>query len=282
MTIDEMKERKRELGFTNAELARRSGVPLGTVNKLFGGQTRAPRRDTIIAIERVLRGSILDPEKIYSYLSHDDDVKPIMVRQSDPQYQTRTSPVKKVQGEFTLEDYLALPDDLRVELIDGTFYEMAAPHVVHQFIAIQIGYQMMDYVEKKHGRCKPVLSPVDVQLDKDNKTVVQPDVIILCDPDTKLEEGRVFGAPDFVAEILSPSTRKRDMTKKLSKYSEAGVRELWYIDPEKLRVITYDFEGGDYPVIYTFNDSVPVHVWNKQFSVDFTRVYDYVKDYLND
>ena len=71
-----------------------------------------------------------------------------------------TSPVKKRQGEFTLEDYLALPDDIRVELIDGYFYEMAAPHVVHQLIAGQIGRQMLNYIDQTKGSCKPISVPV--------------------------------------------------------------------------------------------------------------------------
>ena len=250
MTIQEMKQRKKELGYTNQDIARLSGVPFSTVAKLFSGAVSSPRRATILALESVLKaGSIASSEY-------------------------------KKQGEYTIEDYLALPEDVRVELIDGVFYDMAAPFVVHQFIATQIGYQLMSYVEEHKGPCKPVLSPVDVQLDRDDKTVVQPDVLIICNPELLIKNGRVFGEPDFVIEILSQSTRRKDMFLKLGKYREAGVREYWIIDPDKLFIAVYDLEHDEFPVYYTFSDMVPVKIWEEKFSVDFKAVYEYIKDYL--
>ena len=274
MTIKEMKARKKELGYTNSDLAELSGVPLSTINKLFSGATSSPRRSTLLALESVLAASdISSISTTYDFTTFDS-----MLNEPNTPYQTGTS--AKKQGEYTLEDYLALPDEQRVELIDGVFYDMAAPFVVHQFIAIQIGYQLMGYTEKTKGPCKPVLSPVDVQLDKDNKTVVQPDVLILCKPEILIKNGRVFGAPDFIIEILSKSTRRKDMTLKLYKYSNAGVREYWMIDPESLTIVVYDLEHETCPVLYNFKNQVPVLIWDKKFSVDFRQVYEYIKDYL--
>lgn len=282
MTIREMKARKKELGYTNKDLAELSGVPLGTIEKIFGNTTSAPRRSTILALESVLSG----PSKPKNRITYQTGEGGLMVKEAGVSYQSGTSAYKesgeKKQGEYTLEDYLALPDEQRVELIDGVFYDMAAPFVVHQFIATQIGHQLMGYTEKTKGPCKPVLSPVDVQLDKDNKTVVQPDVLILCKPEILIRNGRVFGAPDFIIEILSPSTRKKDLTLKLMKYANAGVREYWIIDPEKLTVLVYDLEHEAFPVFYDFNSKVPVGIWNGDFAVDFKAVYDYIKDYLED
>ncbi len=278
MTIDEMKQRKIELGMTNAELSGLSGVALGTINKIFSGATKAPRSENILAIESVLNRSSIARGTPYP----EPAGNALMLCEPAPAYQAGTSPVKKMPGEFTLEDYLALPDDVRVELIDGVFYDMAAPHATHQFIAIQIGYQLLGHVEKNHGPCKPVLSPIDVQIDKDDKTVVQPDVVLLCNPKSYLKNGRIFGAPDFVIEILSPSTRKRDMTLKLQKYSNAGVKELWYVDPKNLKILVYDLQNeAFFPKTYTFEDKVPVLIWNSEFSVDFNAVYEYAKDYLD-
>lgn len=270
MNIDDIKRRKIELGLTNESLAERSGVPIGTINKILSGATKAPRRETLLALESALAGS----------RSYDLKPMPLSLKEPEPAYAAGTNPKRKMPGEYTLDDYMALPDDIRVELIDGYFYDMVAPHFLHQMIAIQIGYQLMNYVEKKKGPCKPVLSPIDVQLDRDNKTVVQPDVIILCDPLTLVKNGRVFGAPDFVIEILSPSTRKKDLTLKLAKYSAAGVRELWYVDPGKQLILVYDLEHEELPVIYSFKDKVPVLIWNGDCSVDFNAVYDYIKDHL--
>jgi len=281
MTIEEMKQRKRELGLTNADLAERTGVPIGTLNKIFSGQTKSPRRETILALESALtcrRGS--SKQNLYSSVMQAEGA--YIVSEPEIKYMVGTNPTKKVPGEYTYEDYLALPDDVRVELIDGYFYEMAAPSFVHQLIASELFYQLKDFVNKNKGSCKPVISPLDVQLDEDDKTIVQPDVLVICDPKAKLKNGRIWGAPDLVIEILSPSTRRRDLTLKLSKYSEAGLRELWYVDTKGLRVMTYDLESEDlFPVLYTFNDSIPVHIWNNECLVDFTRVYEDIKDFLD-
>ena len=133
------------------------------------------------------------------------------------------SSFKKKQGEFTVEDYLTLPDDLRVELIDGYFFEMSAPLTPHQIIARDITLQLTNYIKANKGKCVPLMAPCDVQLDRDDKTMVQPDVLIVCDR-SKITKERIIGAPDFIVEVLSESTKKKDMTIKLNKYSDAGVK----------------------------------------------------------
>ena len=109
----------------------------------------------------------------------------------------------KKQGEYTLEDYYALPDDQRYELIDGVLYDMAAPAVTHQEIAFEIAVAL-----RNTGRC-------------------------------------IYGAPDMVIEVTSPSTRKKDFGKKLEKYVDAGVREYWIADVKNQKVIVYDL-GDDF------------------------------------
>lgn len=278
MTLQEMKYRKKELGYTNEDLARLSGVPVSTINKIFSGATSAPRRATLLALESVLAVSV----PVYSEIFNDLPQNQMLLNEAQAPYQAGSNALVKRQGEYTLEDYLAFPEDMRVELIDGVIYDMGAPYLTHQFIATQIGYQLMSYVEERKGDCKPVLSPVDVQLDKDDKTVVQPDVMILCRPELLVKNNRVFGAPDFIIEILSKSTRKKDMTLKLHKYANAGVREYWMIDPESLTILVYDLMHESMPAIYNFKSRIPVMVWDGDFEVDFQKVYDYAKDYLPD
>lgn len=176
---------------------------------------------------------------------------------------------------YTIADYYALPEDQRVELIDGVFYDMAAPTTIHQGLAGMIHKKFLDHVLEHKGPCFPFISPVDVQLDCDDKTVVQPDVMIVCDRD-KHKNGRIFGAPDMVVEILSPSTRRKDMQLKLHKYGNAGVREYWMIDPRKKVVVQYDLEHLDPPVIYGFDDKVPVLIWDGACVVDFKEVNEAV------
>lgn len=249
MTIQEMKERKKELGYTNEQISELSGVPLGTVQKIFGGATTAPRYETLQALQRIL-----------GYSS--------VIREADVQYY-------KKQGEYTLDDYYALPDEKRVELIDGVFYDMASPTSIHQLIDGFIYAKLLGYVAKNKGECLPIIAPIDVQLDCDDKTMVQPDVVIICDRN-KVIRRCVYGSPDFVLEILSKSTRKKDMVIKLNKYMAAGVKEYWMVDPEQKRVFVYNFAEENYPTIYGFDAKVPVGIWNGECKIDFQEVYEYV------
>ena len=279
MTITEMNERKRELGYTDARISELSGVPLSTVRKVLGGITKAPRYDTIKALEKVLgketagsgyNSRISDNETTaFSYDSCITSGAPQGVREVQPAYST------KKQGEYTLEDYLAIPDERRVELIDGVIYDMSSPLGHHQIIAGQIYFHLVSYISGKGGPCIPFIAPIDVQLDCDDKTIVQPDVLILCDR-SKYTPQRIVGAPDFVVEVLSKSSREKDMFLKLNKYRAAGVREYWMVDPDKKTVIAYHFENDDDLSVYTFRDKVPVGIYGGDCVIDFAPIDDYV------
>ena len=293
MTIAEMNERKRELGYTDARISELSGVPLSTVRKVLGGITKAPRFDTIKALEKVLgketaasvyNSRISDNETAafsygnrnpgkestaFSYDSSMASSAPKGVREAQPEYST------KKQGEYTLEDYLAIPDERRVELIDGVIYDMSSPLGHHQIIAGQIHFHLVSYISGKGGPCIPFIAPVDVQLDCDDKTIVQPDVMILCDR-SKYTPQRIVGAPDFVVEVFSKSTRKKDMFIKLNKYRSAGVREYWMVDPDKKTVMAYHFENDDDLSVYKFRDKVPVGIYGGDCVIDFAPIDDYV------
>lgn len=261
MTIEEMRRRKKELGYSYEKIAKLSGLPVGTVQKVLGGITKAPRYETINALENVLKHFEYHPGATYSYV----------VKEEAAPYQ-----VAKTQGEFTTEDYFSIPDEQRVELIDGIIYDMAAPTSIHQLLGTEINTRFRDYIKKNGGKCITVMSPLDVQLDEDDKTIVQPDVLVICNR-TKFKYKRVYGAPDLVVEILSPSTRKKDIVIKTAKYMDAGVREYWIVDPENLRVCVYCFEKNGFPTMYTFEQKVPVGIWNGECEVDFAEIYDYVR-----
>ena len=263
MTIEEMRQRKRELGYTNQMIAERSGIPLSTVQKVFAGATSSPRRETIEALERVLGQ---DKSAVYG----DPVTSDRMVCETSAAYNVSAVDGNSSDTEnrlYTLEDYLRLPDDQRVELIDGVFYDMAAPTTIHQSIAGFLHKKFLDFVMANKGPCFPFISPVDVQLDCDDKTVVQPDVLVVCDR-TKYKNGRVFGAPDLVIEVLSPSTRRKDMQLKMYKYAGAGVREYWMVDPEKKLVVQYDLEHLGIPAVYNFQSLIPVLIWDSACRID--------------
>ncbi|MCD8015432.1 MAG: Uma2 family endonuclease [Lachnospiraceae bacterium] len=180
---------------------------------------------------------------------------------------------EKKDGEYTLEDYYNLPDERRVELIDGVFYDMAAPSIIHQVGGLDIFRQLSDYVESQNGSCLVLASPLDVQLDCDEWTMLQPDVVVICDWD-KVQNRCIYGAPDLVIEILSPSTMRRDQTIKMNKYRNAGVREYWMIDLKQKRVIVYDFENQKPPVIYGMKEPVPVQIYGGDCRIRFDRMLD--------
>jgi Uma2 family endonuclease len=262
MTIQEMLERKKELGYSYEQVSELSGVPLGTVQKVLGGITQSPRYDTLRALEEVFQKGIR-----YEYKSQDS-----VVREGVTYYGA------KRQGEYTIEDYYALPDEPRVELIDGVIYNMASPNAFHQMIALQIASELNNYIRGNHGYCIPFIAPMDVQLDMDEHTMLQPDVIVVCDRN-QIREDVIFGAPDFVVEILSPSTKRKDMTIKLGKYMDAGVKEYWMIDPKKKSIVVYllNEEEKDYDItLYTFENEVPVGIYKGQCKVNFKAIDNYV------
>lgn len=254
MTVDELRQKKLEWGYSCEQIAEKSGVPLGTVQKIFSGITKSPRYDTLRQLEKMFE----EDEWTFSN----------MMRESSAYY------VEKKPGEYTLEDYYAVPEDRRVELIDGVIYDMGAPNNKHQVLVGEIHATLRNYIREKKGKCIAVLSPADVQLDCDNKTMLQPDVFVICDRD-KLLLSHTYGAPDFVVEILSPSTRKRDIGLKLAKYIDAGVREYWIVDPKNQKIISYDLEKDLIPVIYGFDDSVPVRIFDGDCKVDFAEIMEY-------
>lgn len=262
MTIEEMQRRKQEMGYSYEKIAELSGLPIGTVQKVLGGITRNPRYETRQALEKVFH--------------RDTDwgigSQPGVIRETSSY---RVEKKEKKQGEYTLEDYYALPDEQRVELIDGVFYDMSSPRHIHQIIGGQIYRQFSDYIDQKKGLCVPAYAPLDVQLDCDDRTMVQPDVLILCDRN-KFKGGVIYGAPDLVVEILSKSTGKKDLYLKTMKYENAGVREYWIVDPQKKTVLVYDFENELYPTIYGFDSKVPVRIFGGECQVDFAEIFEYV------
>lgn len=190
------------------------------------------------------------------------------------------SPLSVVEATTTgiIKDYYALPDDRRVELIDGWIYDMAAPSRIHQTVLIQLAAQFVSCL-KEHPEILLQIAPSDVRLDNDRWTMVQPDLFIVCNSQDN-DPQRTNGAPDFIIEILSPSNRYHDMFRKLNKYRLAHVREYWIIDPEKQRITVYDFEHDELPMTYTFGDTVPIGISKGECEVDFSEIYDKVKKYL--
>ena len=180
--------------------------------------------------------------------------------------------IQKIR-RYTYADYYSWDDDKRWELIDGIAYAMApAPSPSHQSISGNIFGQIWQFLCGK--KCRLFHAPLDVRLNADTKddTVVQPDIVIICD-ESKINDRGCAGAPDMVVEILSPSSVEHDMVRKYELYLKYGVREYWIVDPKTETVAVHILAGGTYvKQDYNKTDIAPVNVVEGCF-VDFGKVF---------
>ena len=165
---------------------------------------------------------------------------------------------------YTIDDIYALPEGERAELIDGQIYYLATPSRTHQRLLGAIYRKIADYIDAHQGTCEVDIAPFAVFLNNDDVNYVEPDISVICDP-SKLDEKGCHGAPDWIIEIVSPTSRQMDYYKKLFKYRTAGAREYWIVDPVKELVMVYRFEKETMEQ-YTFGEDIPVGIY-EDFSI---------------
>ena len=273
MTIEEMRAIKTELGLTNCDISKGAGVPLGTVQKIFGGATTSPRKTTIESLSSFLSERAPDSRgtRVGLGAAVTRSARSSTLSETPFIYSTDQNPGEYPrQGSYTLDDYYRISEDRRIELINGVIYDMASPYASHQIIVQELG-QLFSECTGKHPECKTFIAPLDVQLDKDDRTILQPDVIILCDKG-KVKKGIIYGAPDIVVEVFSPSTKRKDLILKREKYMSAGCREYWMVDPKREIVIVDNNEKQDIDKVYHFDDKIPIGISDGKCEIDFGRV----------
>ena len=179
---------------------------------------------------------------------------------------------EKRQGEYTVEDYEQLEEDIRVELIDGHFIYMDSPLPVHQEVMLELAMTLQLFIKSNQGACTTYVAPCDVQFSEDDRTtILQPDVFVICDK-SKNNGRRIVGPPDLAIEILSPSTKKKDLGIKRKKYQEGGVREYWIVDLKKKCITVHMFETGE-TTIYGIDDTIPVGIFDGKCSVEAKQLF---------
>ena len=185
-------------------------------------------------------------------------------------------PLRKEETRYTYSDYMAWEDGERWEIIEGVPYLMSpGPTWVHQGVSGELFLQIANFLKGKP--CKVFSAPFDVRLfpvdDDSDDTVVQPDIVVICDRSI-LDRTGCRGVPDMLVEILSPSTAKHDQLVKLQLYKKAGVREYWIVDPVTKIVSVHTLKNGEYLInVYGDADSVPVRVL-EGLSIELTDVFE--------
>ncbi|MDR1022482.1 MAG: Uma2 family endonuclease [Prevotellaceae bacterium] len=169
--------------------------------------------------------------------------------------------------QYTYADYLQWLDDKRRELINGFIRMMSAPATTHARVVRDLNAILYNFISRRKGKCEVFAAPFDVRLPKNGEkdddkifSVVQPDIVVICDL-SKIDEKGCLGAPDMVVEVLSPDTRKYDLNDKFNLYEASGVKEYWTVAPADKDVTVFLLqENGRYDkgVIYRSGAKIPV------------------------
>lgn len=228
---------------TNAEIAELSGIPFSTVNKIFSGATPNPRYGTLLAIEQVLTAKQKLP-----FVYDEDRQEPCLLREAAPAY-------CYTARSYNHKDIDSLSEGTHAELIDGKLYLLAAPSRIHQFLVGELLFAIKSHIRGNKGICHVYPSPFAVRLFADDSTLVEPDLVVICNKD-KLTEKGCNGAPDIAIEVVSPGNANHDYVTKLAKYQRAGVREYWIINPESKKTLVMNFENPANTGEYDFEETI--------------------------
>ena len=281
MTVEEMRIRKTELKLTYRDISEMAHVPTATVQKILGGFTASPRHETMLKLERVLKRGAA-----FAGLPHTESrTGEAVIREPAAAYdaafvrkgsekETESYPLlpEKKQGDYTVEDTERLPEEVRVELIDGHIYDMGEPSENHQTLVVEISSEIRNYLKKKGFPCRVLPGPYAVRLFPDSiRTSVSPDISVICDEKKRTSKG-CAGAPDWIIEILSSGNPGHDFVRKLNLYADAGVREYWIVDPMLRKVYVFPLgKNSTRAEEYSFRDTVPAGIY-QDFGIDFSEI----------
>ncbi len=184
---------------------------------------------------------------------------------------------------YTFADYLTWFDDKRRELWNGFIKIMSpAPSTFHQQISRELFGKMYGFFTTNKNNCQLFHAPFDVRFPKNGEksdkkiyTVVQPDIVIICDKN-KLDKKGCIGAPDFIAEIISPSTAKIDMEDKYQLYEKEGVKEYWLVFPHEKIIQSFILKDKKYQKNGTYEkgDKIPVNIFNNDLKIELNDIFE--------
>lgn len=160
----------------------------------------------------------------------------------------------------------------RSELIDGEMFMMASPSWRHQDILVNLLFEIEGYIRKNKGKCRVLPAPFGVYIKNDNRNFVEPDISVICDEEKRSEKG-CLGAPDWIIEIVSPSSKRMDYVRKTALYRDAGVQEYWIVDPDKETVTIYEAKQWNAPVCHSFSEWIKAGIYEDLY-IDFSVMKD--------
>lgn len=192
-----------------------------------------------------------------------------------------------VKKRISYEEYQEILNrsDQRYELIGGEIYLLASPSFKHQILVRELVSCLQGFLQP--DTCEAVQSPFDVRLFghatkfSEDPNVVQPDLVVICDLEKLTPEGKYEGIPTLVVEVLSPSTRGKDLITKLHLYQRSGIKEYWIVDPEKQTITQYGFNEErelDSHEFFSLQDTLQSKVF-PEFRLELTRLFSGTEDY---
>lgn len=292
MDIKSLKERKKALKLTTYDLAIRADLPVSTVSKIMTGETKNPSYTTIERIDAVLYQEELDVrlnayiKALQEYVQNtpyeevnqdkfeaeyrkkhnlsDDPIPFAVPKDSKAFIENALAPKRDMRVSY--KDIMKFEENRPIELLFGNVIYSEGPTYQHQLVVQNVGRILDNYIHSNHGKCKMFNVGINVFLCEDEYTLVCPDIVVNCEESLITELG-INGAPDFVAEVTSPSTHGRDCKEKMHAYLRYGVREYWIIDLQKKRVVTYVNGDPLMTAIYSFDDEIPVSIYDGALTI---------------
>lgn len=175
----------------------------------------------------------------------------------------------KIEDKYTIKDIYALPEGQRAELINGQMYLMATPKTIHQRYVMELSATIRNYIRSIHGDCEVFPAPFAVFLNADDKIYLEPDISVICNK-SKIDEEGCKGAPDWIVEVVSQGNSSHDYVRKLNLYMNFDVREYWIVDPDKERIMVWNFTKETLDE-YTLKDTVKAGIY-EDFEIDFSQL----------
>lgn len=239
-------------GYSQNRLAEELGIPVSAYRLYETGEFE-PEENELIKIAQILCISVYELAGV-EWRDTNEDNNQTMIRENS----VYGSPGRaRFEQGISVDEFFRINGKVRQELVYGKLIPMNTPSVIHQNIVGGLYYELRSYIAENGGGCKPFVSPIDVVLSEEDQVVLQPDVVLVCNPEQISERG-IEGAPTLVIEVLSPGNRRYDLYQKLQIYEMYGVAHYLIVDPENEKVIVYNLKDQGIPVICGFDESLTI------------------------